>query len=43
MNDKKLIKEFPLDIDCDLLQHAGELKKLDALRVLSWASYRSAE
>ena len=27
MNDKKSIEEILSDIDCDLLQHAGELRK----------------
>ena len=27
MNDRKSIEEFPWDIDCDLLQYAGELRK----------------
>ena len=33
MNDKKSIKEFLSDIDCDLLQYAGELRKKGFLNI----------
>ena len=35
MNDRKSIEEFLWDIDCDLLQYAGDLRKKGVTSTLS--------